>query len=79
MSAEAKIRELISRIVHRDTAELRRLLNELSARLAALEDSGAPAVPAEEKKPAAGRTAKARAQSADVSATVPQQRTEARP
>lgn len=68
MSAEARMKDQIAAAVREVTAPLERAVEELSARLAALEGSGGtqPAAPA--KRAAGGRTAKAKAASETPSA-----------
>lgn len=58
MSSEARMQESIYAAVREATKPLRRAVDDLSARLEALEASGGPAPAEGAKGPAAGRTAK---------------------
>lgn len=69
MSAEARMLGLIEDAVRRETEPLREAVDALSARLAAVEGSdGAPDAETA-KRPTRGRTAKAKAQPAEATAT----------
>jgi hypothetical protein len=57
MSAEARTLELIADAVARETQPLKARLDELSARLAALEGAGGTTDAEPQKRPTAGRTA----------------------
>ncbi len=61
MSAEARMKELIADAVREVTAPLERTVAELSARLAALEDSGGAREAEAPKRGSRPRTAKAKA------------------
>lgn len=61
MSAEARMKELIDDIVREATEPLGRAVEELSARLAAVEDAGGARDAAPAKRATGGRTAKAKA------------------
>lgn len=65
MSAEARTLELIDDAVRRATAPLKQAVEALSARLAAVEESGGPTVAEPARRAAGGRTAKARAKDYD--------------
>lgn len=69
MSSEARIQQTIENAVRRATEPLERAVEELSTRLAALEGSGGAAVAEPAQRPVRGRTAKARAQSAEAAAS----------
>jgi hypothetical protein len=81
MSAEARMQGLIEDAVRAAVKPLEDAVEALGARLAAVEGSSGPAGAAPAKRAAGGRTAKAKAQSADAAATaddkaetVPEQR-----
>ena len=76
MSAEARMLDLVSDAVRRETQPLKELVEDLSARLAAVEGGGGPSGAAPQKRAASGRTAKARASSAETTATAPEPKTE---
>jgi hypothetical protein len=63
MSQDARMREVIDAAVARATAPLEQRVDELSARLAALEDSGGPTPAEAQKRPSTGRTARAKGMS----------------
>lgn len=67
MSAEARILELIDARVREAVEPLEKAVDELSARLAAVEGAGGQSDAEAPKKPARGRTARAKAQPAEVS------------
>lgn len=60
MSAEARMKDQIAATVREMTAPLERAVEELSARLAAVEGSGGAKEAAPAKRAAGGRTAKAK-------------------
>lgn len=62
------MKEQIAEAVREATEPLKRTVKELSARLAALEDSDGATEAEAPKRPARGRTAKAKAQPAEVTA-----------
>jgi hypothetical protein len=80
MSSEARIRQIIDDAVREATEPLKRLVDGLHERLAAVEGKDGQPDAAPQKRAARGRTAKAAAQPADVIATaddtdtVPEQR-----
>lgn len=69
MSAEARMQQLIDDAVRTAVRPLERAVAALSARLAAVESSGGPADAAPAKRAAGSRTAKAKAQPAEATAT----------
>ncbi|MER7488701.1 hypothetical protein ABTY20_22910 [Streptomyces sp. NPDC126497] len=60
MSQEARAREIIDEAVRRATEPLSERLEALEARLRAVEDGGGQASATEQKRPSAGRTARAK-------------------
>jgi hypothetical protein len=60
MSQDARMRAVIDEAVARATEPLKKRVEELSARLAAVEDSSGPSPTPEQKRAPAGRTARAR-------------------
>lgn len=58
MSQDALMREVIDATVARAVEPLERRVDELSARLAALEDAGGPAHVEAQKRPSTARTAR---------------------
>lgn len=68
MSTEARMRQVIDDAVREATAPLERAVKELSARLDAVGGSGGPADVEAPKRAPRGRTAKAKAQTAEVTA-----------
>lgn len=69
MSAEARMLGLIQDAVRRETKPLKEAVDALSARLAAVEGSGGARDAAPAKRATGGRTAKAKAQPAEATAT----------
>jgi hypothetical protein len=63
MSQDARMRAVIDEAVARATAPLEQRVDELSARLTALEDSGGPTLAEAQKRPSTARTARAKGSS----------------
>jgi hypothetical protein len=60
MSQDARMRAVIDDAVAAAVAPLERRVEELSARLAAVEGSGGPSAAPEQKRPSTARTARAK-------------------
>lgn len=72
MSSEARMRSVIDDAVRAATEPLHEAVNDLSARLAALEGDGGPSTAQTPKRATSGRTGRGKAQPADAGDSAPQ-------